>query len=149
MSADHRLLLFSTDNTKEYNKKVTTKLSRALFKQCQKPYNKMTFIGYENECRMVTDLYEKHGFKFDHVVLLDNPFKEPMYRGLYKDSYLYNFYTKQDGVYLAGARINEHVKTKLPAYMSNRLALEVVGCLLYDGYGLDGLQSNYSKPIYI
>ena len=149
LSADHRLLLFSTDNTKEYNKKITTKLSRALYKQCQKPYNKMTFIGYENECRMVSDLYEKHGFEFDCVVLIDNPFREPIYKSLYKTSRLYNFYTKQDGIHLAGAHINEYVNTKLPAQMSNRLALEVVGCLLYDGYGLDALQSNYSKPIYI
>lgn len=149
LSADHRLLLFTTDNTKDYNRKITTKLSRVLYKQCQKPYNKMTFIGYKNECRMVTDLYEKHGFKFDHVVLIDNTFREPMYKDLYKHSLLYNFFTDLEGVYLAGAHINEYVKTKLPAHLSNRLALEVVGCLLYDGYGLDGLQSNYYPPIYI
>jgi len=149
LSADHRLLLFSTDNKKDYNKTITTKLSRKLYNQSQKNYNKVTFIGYENECRMVADLSSLHGFNFDCVILINNTFKEPMYRELYGKTKLYNFYTNQNGIYLAGADINEHVKTKLPAHMSNRLALEVSGCMLYDCYNLDKLESNYSKPIYI
>jgi hypothetical protein len=149
LSADHRLLLFSTENTKDYNKKITTKLSRSLYNECQREYKKLTFIGYENECRMVSDLQAHHGFKFDCVVLINNPFREAIYRELYQYGNLYNFYTKQDGVHLAGADINEYVKTKLPAQMSNRLALEVLGCVLYGSYGLDALQSNYSKPKYI
>ena len=98
---------------------------------------------------MVSDLQAHHGFQFDCVVLINNPFREAIYRELYQHSNLYNFYTKQDGVHLAGADINEYVKTKLPAQMSNRLALEVLGCVLYGSYGLDALQSNYSKPKYI
>ena len=149
LSADHRLLLFSTDNNKDYNKAITTKLARSIYNECQKEYKKLTFIGYENECRMVTDLYEQHGFKFDCVVLINTPFREPLYKNLYQHGDLYNFYTIQDGVHLAGADINEYVKTKLPAHMSNRLALEVLGCVLYGSYKLDSLQPNYSKPVYI
>ena len=35
---------------------------------------------------------------------------------------------------IEGAEVNEYVKTKVPAHMSNRLAQEVFGCLLYQTY---------------
>lgn len=149
LSADHRLLLFSTDNIKDYNKKITTKLSRALYRLSQKKYDKVTFIGYENECRMVSDLHSVHGFVFDCIVLINNTFKEPMYQDMYNQGKFYNFYTNQNGIHLARADINQYVNTKLPAHMSNRLALEVSGCVLYDCYNVNKLEQNYSKPIYI
>ena len=148
-SQDHTLLLFNTDNDNEIQRKTTQKLSLALFTKAQKEHDNLLFIGYENECRMIIDLHEKFKFNFDCVVLVNNPYEESMYSSLYGNTNLYNFYTNSKGFDLAGADINQRIKTTLPAYMSKRLALEVFGCVVYGAYEKNGLESQYGDIIYV
>ena len=151
LSRDHRLLLFNTDNDKELNRGKMAFLSLRLFEETQKEYNKLTFIGLEHECRVALDLYERKGFTFDCVVLVNNPYPQSMFDPILAHSAIYNFWTKTTNNYgpFAGAEINEYIKTKLPAHVSNRLALEVSGTLVYGAYGLDYLNDVYSPIVYV
>jgi len=151
LSRDHRLLLFNTDNDKEFNRTKMAYLSVRLFEETQKHYNKLTFIGLEHECRVVVDLYEKKRFIFDNVVLINNTYPESMFDPIFAHSAIYNFWTKQKNNYgpIAGAEVNQYVNTKLPAHVSNRLALEVSGTLIYGAYNMDYLNQTYSPITYI
>jgi hypothetical protein len=98
--------------------------------------DKLIFIGIGDDCRVVMDLYLNHGFKFDAAVFINNLYSPSKYEPILDHCSIYNFYTKPEYKMLdiEGAEVNEYIKTKLPAHMSNRVAQEVFGCLLYQTY---------------
>lgn len=149
LSPDHSLLLFNTDNRDSFDRNKVQSLSINLFNLSQVSHGKVLFIGLENECRVAVDLHERYGFNFDCVVLVNNPYDDVLYESLTKDTLLYNFYTNSNGFDLAGADINQRIRTPLPVSMSKRLALEVYGCVLYGAYGQDSLNKNYGIVTYV
>jgi hypothetical protein len=133
---DHHVLLF--DECKDYKtyKKTAKKLARTLTYKNDIKTDKLIFIGLGNDCRVVIDLYLNHGFKFDAAVFINNTYSPTIYDPIIDHCSIYNFYTNQSYEMLSidGAEVNEFIKTRLPAHMSNRLAQEVFGCLLYQTY---------------
>jgi len=149
LSPGHNLLLFNTNNRDDFDRKKTQRLATVLYDNCQVSHGNVIFMGLENECRMGVDLQFKYGYDFDCIVLVNNPYDEAMYENLSERTLLYNFYTNSNGFDLAGAHINQKIKTVLPAQMSKRFALEMYGCLLYDTYGQNCFDDVYGPIKYV
>ena len=133
---DHQVLLFDECKDNKTYKKTAKKIAKQLTYMNTIETDKLIFIGIGDDCRVVMDLYLSHGFKFDAAVLINNLYSPSRYKRILDHCSIYNFYTKPEYEMLdiEGAEVNEYVKTKLPAHMSNRLAQEVFGCLLYQTY---------------
>lgn len=133
---DHHVLLFDKGKDNKTYKKIAKKLARQLTYRNNIKTDKLIFIGLEDDCRIVTDLYLEHGFKFDAAVFINNTHSPTKFDPIIDHCSIYNFYTNQayEMLSIDGAEVNEFVKTRLPAHMSNRLAQEVYGCLLYQTY---------------
>lgn len=148
ITQDHDVVLFSHDSGKEPYEKMAKKIGRYIYPRLQRQVTNLVFIGYEHECRILADLHTTMGFKFDCAVLVNNIHDPAIYDTVLAHTAIYNFWTKEQDPYgpIGGAEENEYVKTLLPAHMSNRLAQEISGCLLYGFYNQDYLESN--KPIF-
>lgn len=148
MTKDHDVLLFDHNPAQIPYDQMAKKIGKYMYPRLQRDVNNLVFIGYEHECRLLADLYTTTGFKFDCAVLVNNVYDQAMYDSVLGHTAIYNFWTKTQAPYgpIDGAEENEFVKTLLPAHMSNRLAQEISGCLLYGFYNLDYLDSN--KPIF-
>ena len=133
---DHQVLLFDQCKDNKTYKKTAKRLAKQLTYMNKVQTDKLIFIGLGNDCRVVMDLYLNHGFKFDAAVFINNLYSPSKYDPILDHCSIYNFYTNKEYEMLniEGAEVNEHVKTKVPAHMSNRLAQEVFGCLLYQTY---------------
>jgi hypothetical protein len=133
---DHLVLLFDQCKDNKTYKKTAKKLAKQLTYMNTIQTDKLIFIGIGNDCRVVIDLYLNHGFKFDAAVFINNLYSPSKYEPILDHCSIYNFYTKPEYKMLdiEGAEVNEYIKTKLPAHMSNRVAQEVFGCLLYQTY---------------
>jgi len=133
---DHLVLLFDQCKDNKTYKKTAKKLAKQLTYMNTIQTDKLIFIGIGNDCRVVMDLYLNHGFKFDAAVFINNLYSPSKYEPILDHCSIYNFYTKPEYKMLdiEGAEVNEYIKTKLPAHMSNRVAQEVFGCLLYQTY---------------
>lgn len=135
ITKDHDVLLFEHDSAQKSHAKMAKQISRRLFDISQREYNKMIFIGLESDCRVASELHQL-GFRFDAAVFINNIHPVYLYDEMLLTTAVYNFNTSsdEDMLYINGAECNEIVKTILPAHMSNRLATEIVGCLLYQTY---------------
>lgn len=133
---DHLVLLFDECKDNKTYKKTAKKLAKQLTYMNTIQTDKLIFIGLGHDCRIVMDLYLNHGFKFDAAVLINNTYSPTKYDPILDHCSIYNFYTNKEYSMLDidGAEVNQHIKTKLPAHMSNRVAQEVFGCLLYQTY---------------
>ena len=133
---DHQVLLFDQCKDNKTYKKTAKRLAKQLTYMNKVQTDKLIFIGLGNDCRVVMDLYLNHGFKFDAAVFINNLYSPSKYDPILDHCSIYNFYTNKEYEMLniEGAEVNEYVKTKVPAHMSNRLAQEVFGCLLYQTY---------------
>jgi len=114
-------------------------------------FEHQVFIGYGDECVFAPLLYAKYGIKFDTVFLVNNIHQQEAFDPLLGFAAVYNIYTKAN---LAGKRLpwaehNQYIKTIQPAYMSNRVALEICGLLMYDRYNLNFLSGNRSTLVEI
>ena len=133
---DHLVLLFDQCTDKKSYKKTAKKISKQLTYMSEVETDKLIFIGLGDDCRVIMDLHLSHGIKFDAAVLINNLYSPSRYTRIMDHCSIYNFYTKPEYEMLdiEGAEVNQYVKTKLPAHMSNRLSQEVFGCLLYQTY---------------
>jgi len=133
---DHQVLLFDQCKDNKTYKKTAKRLAKQLNYRSDFNTDKLIFIGLGNDCRVVMDLYLNHGFKFDAAVFINNLYSPSKYDPILDHCSIYNFYTNKEYEMLniEGAEVNQYIKTRLPAHMSNRLAQEVFGCLLYQTY---------------
>ena len=153
LSKDHRLLLFKTmftDTDYKHNLNVN-RISKKLYNISQFSDGHLTFIGLGQDTQVLLDLYTRYGFKFDTAILINNTVPVHKLDPLLDSCAVYNFWTKDMGFdnHIEWAEVNEYVKTKIPAHLSNRLALEVAGCLIYERYELTHLDNNYAKILYV
>lgn len=104
------------------------------------------FIGYGNECMFAPSLYLQYGIEFDTVFLVNNPHPQQIFEPLLSFAAVYNIYTKPQlsNKILPWAECNQYIKTLQPAHMSNRVALEISGLLMYDRYHVDFFSDNKS-----
>lgn len=135
MTKDHEVLLFEYDPSEKTHSKMAKQIARRLYDISQREYNKMIFIGLESDCRVASELHQL-GFRFDAVVLINNIHAVNIFDKMLPTTAIYNFSTgtDKDMLYINGAECNQLVKTFLPAHMSNRLATEIAGCVLYQTY---------------
>lgn len=133
---DHQVLLFDQCKDNKTYKKTAKRLAKQLNYRSDFNTDKFIFIGLGNDCRVVMDLYLNHGFKFDAAVFINNLYSPSKYDPILDHCSIYNFYTNKqyEMLNIEGAEVNQYIKTRLPAHMSNRLAQEVFGCLLYQTY---------------
>lgn len=153
LSKDHRLLLFKTmftDTDYKHNLNVN-RISKKLYNISQFSEGHLTFIGLGQDTQVLLDLYTRYGFKFDTAILINNNVPVHKLEPLLDSCAVYNFWTKDMGFdnHIEWAEVNECVRTKIPAHLSNRLALEVAGCLIYDRYEQMYLENNYAKILYV
>lgn len=148
ITKDHDVVLFDHDSAETTYDQMAKKIGKYIYPRLQRHTDNLVFIGYEHECRLVTDLYTTMGFKFDCAVLVNNIHDHAVYDLTLGHTAIYNFWTKDKEPYgpMNGAEENQYVKTLLPAHMSNRLAQEISGCLLYGFYNQNYLSPN--KPIF-
>lgn len=148
ITKDHDVILFSHDPQEITYEKMSKKIGRYLYHRVQREVQHLTFIGYEGECRLVSDLYNTMGFKFDSAVLINNTHPHSVYDAILAHTKIFNLWTKTDSPYgpMNGAEENQYVKALMPAHMSNRLASEVSGCLIYGSYDQNYLENN--RPIF-
>ena len=153
LSKDHRLLLFKTMFTDvDYRHSLNVnRISKELYNISQVSHEHLTFIGLGQDTQVLLDLHDRYGFKFDTAILINNTVPVHNIDPLLPFCAVYNFWTKDMGFdnRIEWAEVNQYVKTKIPAHLSNRLALEVAGCLIYDRYEQTYLDSNYSKILYV
>lgn len=135
MTKDHDVLLFDYNYDNKTHLKMAKEISRKLYDMSQRAFNKMVFIGIGSDCRIAAEL-NGLGFKFDAAVFINNTHPVNLYDPMLFSTAIYNFNTgaPQNLLHISGAECNETVKTFLPATMSNRLAREITGCLLYQTY---------------
>jgi len=133
---------------KQHTNRCQKKIGKYLYHRLQREIQHLTFIGYEHECRLVSDLYVTMGYKFDSAILINNIHDESVYQPVLGHTAIFNFWTKDEQPHgpIQGAEENVYVKTLMPAHMSNRLAQEVSGCLIYGWYNQNSLENN--KPVF-
>jgi hypothetical protein len=148
ITKDHDVILFDHDSSETTYKHMSKKIGRYLYHRVQREVQHLTFVGYEHECRLVSDLYITMGFKFDTAILINNLHSHSVYDTILGHTKIYNFWTKDVEPYgpINGAEENQYVKTLMPAHMSNRLASEISGCLIYGSYEQNCLENN--KPVF-
>ena len=153
LSKDHRLLLFNTQfsDVNYRHNLYTNRLSQKLYNMSYNVDGPMTFIGLGQDTQVLLDLYNKYGFKFDTALLINNTVPVGKIDPLLPFCAVYNFWTKDMGFdnHIEWAEANQYVKTKIPAHLSNRLAMEVAGCLIYERYEQTYLDNNYYKISYV
>jgi hypothetical protein len=112
---------------------------------------RLVFIGLGQDTQVLLNLYNKYGFQFDTALLINNTVAVKHLDPLLPFCAVYNFWTKDMGFdnRIEWAEANQYVKTKIPAHLSNRLALEVAGCLIYERYEQTYLDDNYTKIVYV
>lgn len=149
LSKDHDIILFDHDRTKLTYQQMSKKIGRHLYHRVQRDVRHLVFIGYEQDCRLVSDMYTNMGFKFDCAVLINNTEDHSVYNSIMGHTAIYNFWTKDKNSYgpISGAEENVYVKTLMPAHTSSRLAQEITGCLVYGWYNqncLDNINSIFT-----
>ena len=114
--------------------------------QLKKTYDKVIFVGLGTDCRVAAELAWM-GFDIDAAVFVNNIHSPDIYNHMFDHTAIYNFYTSQDYRFLQieGAECNQLVDTYLPAHMSNRLATEIAGCLIYQTYGVTYLNQTPAR----
>lgn len=148
ITKDHDVIMFDHDSSETTYEHMSKKIGRHLYTRVQRDVQHLTFIGYEHECRLVSDLYTTMGFKFDCAILINDIHPKSVYDNIIGYTAIYNFWTKDKECYgpLQGAEENVYLKTLLPAHLSNRLAQEIAGCLVYGWYDQNYLENN--KPVF-
>jgi len=143
---DHDVILFNhnKENTSHLDK--AKEIGKILYKKLQRQHNKVIFIGLGSDCRIAAEL-SRLDFKIDAAAFVNNIHSPSLYQGMYGHTAIYNFYTSDQYEYLSieGAECNQYVPTRLPAHMSNRLATEIAGCLIYQTYEVTYLNPTPAK----
>ena len=131
---DHNVVLFDYDPDITHKKK-SKEIVRKIYNKLQRNQGKVIFVGLGTDCRIAAEMAWL-GFDIDAAVFVNNLHSPSLYDHMFDNTAIYNFYTSQDYKFLEidGAECNEFVKTNLPAHMSNRLATEIAGCLMYQTY---------------
>lgn len=139
LSNDHYIVSFNTpdmDNIEESINDISKPL-RAFVKD--KDIDKRVFIGYGKDCSLLPLLNKNLNTKFDVAVFVNNTEPQEVYKSLSKTCVVYNIFTKPQlfNNAISWARVNQYVATKLPAYISSKVSLEVAGLLMYDFYAVN------------
>lgn len=132
---DHEVILFNHDSMVTTYERQAKKIGTVLYRKLQREHNKIIFVGFEDECRIAAELGWL-GFNIDAAVFVNNTHNPSIYNHIYDHTAIYNFYTdkRHSELKIEGAEFNQYVKTYLPAHMSNRLAKEIAGCLIFQTY---------------
>jgi hypothetical protein len=141
MTKDHSCILFNYNLNVLSPTKVAKHIGRHIYDKAQHPYEKITFIGIGRDTEILYKLNEL-GFVFDAAVLVNHEMNPKMFEAGFERTAIYNFCTKvheyKDSI-IQGAECNEYVRTYVPAHMSNRLAKEIFGNVVYQSYEVNYL----------
>jgi hypothetical protein len=109
-------------------------------------YKSRVFIGLEQDCSYLFDLYTNHGVIFDAAVLINFDLNSVNIKKDIKDhTKIYNFYNNNKNFTDSSlAHVNQSIPTRFSPAFSKRFALETAGVLTYDTYGL--LQIDETSP---
>jgi hypothetical protein len=142
LTNDHDVILFDYNTDTHTSKQKAKQISTILYSKLQKSYNKLIFVGLDKDCIIAPEL-SWMGYDIDAAAIINSPYDPLIYTCMFDHTAIYNFYTskKYSKLDIQGAECNQHVPTVLPAHMSNRLATEVAGCLLYQTH-----QKTYLDP---
>ena len=132
---DHNVILFNHDPQVLTYKRKAKDIGLSVYRTKKPSEGKIIFIGLGEECAIAPELVSL-GFELDAAVFVNNNQPTNIYDNLLAQTAIYNFYTSEEYSFLniQGAECNQYVKTYLPAHMSNRLATEIAGCLIYQTY---------------
>lgn len=142
---DHYIHTFSTQDNNFV--KEGQRIHRGIRKTLKdNVFEHKVFIGYGKDCVFASALYLQYGIEFDTIFLVNNLNSPQVYEPVIKFAALYNIYTKPglSNKIVPWAECNQYIRTTQPAYMSNRVALEITGLLMYDRYNVDYFTNNQS-----
>lgn len=144
LSKDHYIISVDTDRygNYDYGQKIYKSVSKILKNY---PFEKKVFVGYKKDCDLLSSLWLQFKISFDAAILIDNVHPAVTYEFVPAETIIYNISSKKDFIRIPSARINQHVETWLPANMSNRMAQETFGLLLYGIYNKNFLDDSNSK----
>ena len=137
---DHMVVTFDSslyDGNYDQLRKDIAKPIKKLISKYEFQY--IVFIGIGDDCQLAYSLYVDSDIDLDTVFMVNNPFDTNLYNSIFNHCAIYNLYTKPElsNRYFEGAEANQYIKTRIPAHMSNRVALEISGLLMYDRYCVD------------
>jgi hypothetical protein len=141
MTKDHSCILFNYNLDVLSPVKVAKYIGKHIYDRAQQSYDKITFIGIGRDCEILYEL-NKLGFVFDAAVLVNHTMDPKMFQAGFERTAIYNFSTnvhEYRSQIIQGAECNEYVRTILPAHMSNRLAKEIYGNVVYQSYEVNFL----------
>jgi len=147
---DHMVATFDSQRYKEDYLAVGKDIIKTLRRLIKNNhYDHIVFIGLGSDCQLVSTLYMQYGIEFDTAFLINNPYATKIYNPIVPFCAVYNLYTRPElsSRYFEGAEVNQYIKTLVPAHMSNRVALEISGLLMYDRYHVDYFTPVESKLV--
>ena len=123
ITKDHDVILFDHDSSETTYEQMSKKIGKYLYHRLQREIQHLTFIGYEHECRLVSDLYVTMGYKFDSAILINNIHDESVYQPVLGHTAIFNFWTKDEQPHgpIQGAEENVYVKTLMAGTGSERM----------------------------
>jgi hypothetical protein len=147
---DHSIILIESHDrntmTEEEIRVKTKRYNRNLAIHWDIKYKSRVFVGLEQDCSYLFDLYTNHGITFDAAVLINFDLNSVNIKKDIKDhTKIYNFYNNNKNFTDSNlAHVNQSIPTRLSPSFSRRFALETAGVLTYDTYGL--LQMTQDTP---
>ena len=147
---DHSIILIESHDrnimsTEEIRVK-TKRYNRNLAIHWDINYKSRVFIGLEQDCSYLFDLYTNHGIVFDAAVLINFDLNSVnTQKDIKNHTKIYNFYNNNKNFTDSKlAHVNQSIPTRMSPAFSRRFALETAGVLTYDTYGL--LQITQETP---
>ena len=147
---DHSIILIESHDRKimstEDIRVKTKQYNRNLAIHWDIKYKSRVFIGLEQDCSYLFDLYNDHGITFDAAVLINFDLNSVNTQKDIKDNTkIYNFYNNNKNFTDSNlAHVNQYIPTRVSPSFSKRFALETAGVLTYDTYSL--LQMTQEAP---
>lgn len=136
LTPDHDVIAYESLLDLDTYSRSAKKIVPVLYNRLQRSYNKISFVGFDSDSKILLDLVVRNNFHIDVAAIINNTAGRDFFTPLLASTKLYNFYTRKHFARfeIEGAEINEYVRTILPPHMSNRLAKEIAACIIYDGY---------------
>ena len=147
---DHSIILIESHDRKimstEDIRVKTKQYDRNLAIHWDIKYKSRVFIGLEQDCSYLFDLYNDHGITFDAAVLINFDLNSVNTQKDIKDhTKIYNFYNNNKNFTDSNlAHVNQYIPIRVSPSFSKRFALETAGVLTYDTYSL--LQMTQEAP---
>jgi hypothetical protein len=154
-SKEHDIALIAKDEDLSLDDRVMN-LYTSLIKMDELEYDKKIFIGYQDDCFLLFELFTKYDYSFDAAVLINCEIHSrsghPKYSlaKLSTRTKVYNLFSKLTKyTALPFAHVNQEIPKYLSPLVSSVYAQEACGLITYDFHQKMFLSDNYGQMVLI